>query len=148
MWAAGFKNAFDLAFVPGTNLAIAGESGPEAHDEINLVLPGHDYGYPGSTRGVTSAKGVTSPLFDYRSERTSPAGIVHYTGKPLPGPAGTIPDVREPRRGLIAFGSTVPTPRPPQLHPVAPQCTIDIAQTQDGRVVFSDGTAIYRLGQQ
>ena len=70
-WAAGFKNAFDLAFVPGTRNAIAGESGPEAHDEINFVMPGHDYGYP-DDQGVTNARGVTSPLFDYGSERTSP----------------------------------------------------------------------------
>ena len=46
VWASGFKNAFDLAFVPGSRNAVAGESGPEAHDEINLVMPGHDYGYP------------------------------------------------------------------------------------------------------
>ena len=28
VWAAGFKNAFDLAFFPGSNLALAGESNP------------------------------------------------------------------------------------------------------------------------
>ncbi len=148
VWAAGFKNAFDLAFVPGTRNAIAGESGPEAHDEINLVMPGHDYGYP-DNQGVTKAKGVTSPLFDYGPERTSPAGIVLYTGNRYPALRGRYLMCENHGRGLIAL--RVRTRSPARLlnyTPLLPNCTIDIVQARDGSVVFSDGTAIYRLVQQ
>ena len=147
VWASGFKNAFDLAFVPGTRNAIAGESGPEAHDEINLVLPGHDYGYPDS-QGVTRAKGVTSPLFDYGPERTSPAGIVHYTGDRYPALRGRYLMCENHGRGLIAL--RIKTSSPARLlnyTPLLTNCTIDIVQARDGTVVFSDGNAIYRLVQ-
>jgi glucose/arabinose dehydrogenase len=147
VWASGFKNAFDLAFVPGTRNTIAGESGPEAHDEINLVMPGHDYGYP-DNQGVTRAKGVTSPLFDYGSERTSPAGIVHYTGNRYPALRGRYLMCENHGHGLIAL--RIKTRSPARLlnyTPLLANCTIDIVQARDGTVVFSDETAIYRLVQ-
>jgi glucose/arabinose dehydrogenase len=145
VWASGFKNAFDLAFFPGTNLAVAGESGPEAHDEINLVQPGHHYGYP-EHQGVTRARGVTSPLLDYGSDRTSPVGIVHYTGRRHPSLTGRFLMCENHGRGLIVL--RIDPERPGRLRnftPIHPSCTIDIVQTRDGSVVFSSSTAIYRL---
>jgi glucose/arabinose dehydrogenase len=148
VWASGFKNAFDLAFFPGTNLAVAGESGPEAHDEINLVMPGNDYGYP-DHQGVTSAKGVTSPLLDYGSERTSPVGIIHYTGSRHPALRGRFLMCENHGRGLIVLRINRSSPgRLLSFTPIHPDCTIDIVQARDGSVVFSSSTAIYRLVQR
>lgn len=147
VWASGFKNAFDLAFFPGTNLAVAGESGPEAHDEINLVMPGHDYGYP-DNQGVTNAKGVTSPLLDYGSDRTSPVGIVYYTGNRYPALRGRFLMCENHGRGMLALRVTRANPvRLTNLTPLVSNCTIDVIQTRDGSVVFSDGQAIYRLAR-
>jgi len=147
VWASGFKNAFDLAFFPGTNLAIAGESGPEAHDEINLVMPGHDYGYP-DHQGVTNAKGVTSPLLDYGSDRTSPVGIIYYTGNRYPSLRGRFLMCENHGRGMLALRVTRASPvRLMNLTPIVSNCTIDVVQARDGSVVFSDGQAIYRLTQ-
>lgn len=145
VWASGFKNAFDLAFVPGTRNAVAGESGPEAHDEINLVMPGHDYGYP-DHQGVTKVKRVTSPLLDYGSRRTSPTGIVHYTGSKHPELRGRFLMCENHGGGLVAL--RVRTRSPARLlnyTPIVPNCEIDVIQTRDGSIVFSDESAIYRL---
>jgi glucose/arabinose dehydrogenase len=145
VWASGFKNAFDLAFFPGTNLAVAGESGPEAHDEINLVMPGHDYGYP-DHQGKTNAEGITSPLYDYGSNRTSPAGIVHYTGARFPALRNRFLMCENHGQGLIVLKINRSQPgRLQNFTPISPACTIDIVQTRDGGVVFSNSTAIYRL---
>ena len=145
VWAAGFKNAFDLAFLPGTNLAVAGESGPEAYDEINLVMPGHDYGYP-DHQGKTSTKGITSPLLDYGSNRTSPAGIVRYTGSEFPELRNRFLMCENHGQGLIVLRVKPSSPaRLLNFTPISPGCTIDIVQTRDGGVVFSNSTAIYRL---
>jgi glucose/arabinose dehydrogenase len=147
VWASGFKNAFDMAFFPGTGYAIAGESGPEAHDEINLVMPGHDYGYP-DHQGVTSAKGVTSPLLDYESDRTSPVGIIYYTGNRYPALRGRFLMCENHGRGMLALRISRFHPgRLLNLTPVVPNCTIDVIQTRDGSVIFSDSRAIYRLVQ-
>lgn len=148
VWASGFKNAFDLAFFPGTNLAVAGESGPEAHDEINLVMPGHDYGYP-AHQGAKRVRGVTPPLLDYGPDRTSPVGIVHYTGNRYPSLRSRFLMCENHGRGLIVL--RIDRARPGRLRnftPIHPECTIDIVQAKDGSVVFSSSTAIYRLVQQ
>jgi glucose/arabinose dehydrogenase len=145
VWASGFKNAYDLAFFPGSNLAVAGESGPEAHDEINLVMPGHDYGYP-DNQGVTNARGVTSPLLDYGPDRTSPVGIVYYTGSRHPALRGRFLMCENHGRGMLALRINRSNPgRLLNLTPIVPSCTIDVVQTRDGSVVFSSSTAIYRL---
>jgi glucose/arabinose dehydrogenase len=147
VWASGFKNAFDLAFFPNSNLAVAGESGPEAHDEINLVMPGHDYGYP-DHQGATSARGVTSPLLDYGADRTSPVGIIYYTGSRYPSLRGRFLMCENHGRGLIALRINRSNPgRLLNFTPIQPSCTIDIVQTRNGSVVFSSSTAIYRLVQ-
>jgi glucose/arabinose dehydrogenase len=148
VWASGFKNAFDLAFVPGSRNAVAGESGPEAHDEINLVVPGHDYGYP-DHQGVTGAAGVTSPLLDYGSERTSPAGIVHYNGTRYPALRGRYLMCENHGRGLIALRVRTKSPaRLLNFTPLTPNCTIDLVQARDGSIILSDENAIYRLVQR
>jgi len=145
VWASGFKNAFDMAFFPGSRYAVAGESGPEAHDEINLVMPGHDYGYP-DHQGVTKARGVTSPLLDYGSDRTSPVGIVYYTGNRYPALRGRFLMCENHGRGMLALRINRSNPgRLLNLTPITPSCTIDVIQTRDGAVVFSDSGAIYRL---
>jgi len=147
VWAAGFKNAFDLAFFPGTNLAVAGESGPEAHDEINLVMPGHDYGYP-DHQGTTTAKGITPPLFDYGSDRTSPVGIVYYTGSRHPKLRNRFLMCENHGRGLVVLRIDRASPgRLRNYTPIDGDCTIDIVQTRDGGVVFSGSAGIYRLVQ-
>jgi glucose/arabinose dehydrogenase len=147
VWASGFKNVFDIAFFPKSNLAVAGESGPEAHDEINLVMPGHDYGYP-DHQGVTSAKGVTPPMLDYGSSRTSPVGIIYYTGSRYPALRGRFLMCENHGRGMLALRINRSNPgRLLNLTPVVPQCTIDLVQTRDGSVVFSDPQAVYRLVQ-
>jgi glucose/arabinose dehydrogenase len=145
VWATGFKNAFDLAFLPGTRYAVAGESGPEAHDEINLVMPGNHYGYP-EHQGAARARGVTPPLLDYGPDRTSPAGVVYYSGRRHPELRGRFLMCENHGRGMLALrvdASRVGRLR--NLTPLVPECTIDVVQTPDGSVVFSDDHAVYRL---
>ena len=146
-WATGFKNAFDLAFFPGSRNAVAGESGPEAHDEINLVMPGHHYGYP-EHQGAARARGVTPPLYDYGDDRTSPVGIVYYSGNRHPSLRGRFLMCENHGRGMLALRIDPSRPgRLRNLTPVVPECTIDVVQTPDGSIVFSDSGAIYRLVQ-
>jgi glucose/arabinose dehydrogenase len=146
-WATGFKNAFDLAFLPDGRSAVAGESGPEAHDEINLVMPGHHYGYP-EHQGAARARGVTPPLYDYGSDRTSPVGIVRYTGSRHPALRGRFLMCENHGRGMLAL--RIDPARPGKLlamTPVVSECTLDVVQLPDGSIVFSDAGAVYRLAQ-
>jgi glucose/arabinose dehydrogenase len=146
-WATGFKNAFDIAFFPNSTNAVAGESGPEAHDEINLIQPGNHYGYP-EHQGAAPARGVTPPLFDYGDHRTSPVGIAYYSGARHPALRGRFLMCENHGSGMYAL--RIDAARPGRLlamTPVVPECTLDVVQTPDGSIVFSDSGAVYRLEQ-
>jgi glucose/arabinose dehydrogenase len=149
VWAMGVKNAFDMAFFPGkgpgTELAVAGESGTDQHDEINLLMPGNNYGYP-EHEGVTRIRGLTPPLYDYGSDRTSPVGIVHYTGSRYPALRGRFVMCENHGRGMFALRIDSAHPgRLLDMTPIVSECTLDIVQMPDGSIVFSDAGAIYRL---
>jgi glucose/arabinose dehydrogenase len=148
VWASGFKNAFDIAFFPGrSDLAIAGESGAAAHDEINLLMPGNHYGYP-EHEGFTRISGLTPPMLDYGSDRTSPVGIVYYRGNRYPALRGRFLMCENHGRGMLALRINKSNPgRLLNLTPLVPECTIDLIQLPDGSIVFSDSQAIYRLVQ-
>ncbi len=89
--ASGLRNPYDLAFCPDGRL-YASDNGPDiiadgveetAPDEVNLVLPGRNYGYPDYFGPQDPSTGTESPiaLLPLRSGST---GIVCHDGAGLP----------------------------------------------------------------
>jgi glucose/arabinose dehydrogenase len=52
IWSYGHRNPQGLAFNPETGRLWSDEHGPQGGDELNLVLPGRNYGWPFTTYGV------------------------------------------------------------------------------------------------
>jgi glucose/arabinose dehydrogenase len=73
IWARGLRNPYTFAIQPGTGRMHINDVGQNTWEEINLGVPGADYGWP-STEGPTSAAGVTAPLFSYKHSDASPRG--------------------------------------------------------------------------
>jgi glucose/arabinose dehydrogenase len=145
VWATGLKNAFDLAFFPGSDFAVAGENGTSAHDEINLLMAGHDYGYP-ERQGITKSPRLTSPLLDYGRDSHAPVGIIYYTGRRHPALRGRFLMCHNDGPGLVALRIRRSEPgRLRAFTPIVEECTVDLVQTPDGSIVFSDAGAVYRL---
>jgi glucose/arabinose dehydrogenase len=145
VWASGFKNAFDLAFFPRSDLAVAGENGTVGHDEINLLMPGRDYGYP-SHEGVTRIRRLTPPLLDFGSGSPAPTGIVYYSGRRYPALRSRFLMCNNDELGMVALRIRRSDPgRLLAMTSLVDECTLDLVQTPDGSVVFSDAGAIYRL---
>lgn len=46
IFAYGLRNSYDFCFHPQTGALFASENGPNANDEVNLILPGRNYGWP------------------------------------------------------------------------------------------------------
>ncbi|OGC89319.1 MAG: hypothetical protein A2W25_13470 [candidate division Zixibacteria bacterium RBG_16_53_22] len=46
IYAYGLRNSYDFCFHPQTGALYASENGPSANDEVNLILPGRNYGWP------------------------------------------------------------------------------------------------------
>ncbi|WLR55226.1 PQQ-dependent sugar dehydrogenase [Mesobacillus subterraneus] len=58
----------------------ASEHGPSAHDEINLIEAGKNYGWPEIT-GDDTKQGMEAPIFQSGSDTWAPSGMAAYEGK-------------------------------------------------------------------
>jgi glucose/arabinose dehydrogenase len=92
VWSYGHRNLLGIAFDASGNLWEQ-EMGPKGGDEVNLILPGRNYGYPIVSDGEHyDGKPIpdhdTRPEFEkYKVNWTpviSPAGLIVYSGKLFP----------------------------------------------------------------
>ena len=71
VWSYGHRNVQGLVYHAETNLLIAHEHGPKGGDELNVIEPGNNYGWPTITYGInydgtiitdeTAAPGMEQP---------------------------------------------------------------------------------------
>lgn len=111
IFSLGHRNAQGLAFRPGFNQTagtvsgpISGqlwltEHGPRGGDEVNLVKPGADYGWPLTTYGVAysgariaespTAPGIEAPVLHW-TPSIAPSGLEFYSGNAFPAWRGDL----------------------------------------------------------
>ena len=71
VYSLGHRNSFGLCFDSEGNL-FETENGPDAHDEINEIVPGGNYGWP-DVSGPGGAPGFVDPTWDF-PEIIAPTG--------------------------------------------------------------------------
>jgi glucose/arabinose dehydrogenase len=90
IYAYGFRNPDGLSFNPVTGDLWEAEFGPRGGDEINLIKPGGNYGWPFVTYGIEYSggkvydgiqqkKGTIQPIY-YWDPVISPGCMMFYTG--------------------------------------------------------------------
>jgi len=90
IWSYGHRNPQGLAWDPVTGKLWESEHGPQGGDEINIIEPGHNYGWGVITMGIQpgmterSQEGMEQPIV-YYTPTIAPSGIVFYTGTKYPG---------------------------------------------------------------
>ncbi|MGV3590556.1 MAG: PQQ-dependent sugar dehydrogenase [Gammaproteobacteria bacterium] len=101
-YAHGLKDPEGAAIHPETGALWVVDHGPQGGDEINIIKPGADYGWPNVTYGVqydarqadgrtnvpvgfglTAAPGVEQPVY-YWVPSIAPSGMAFYTGDLFP----------------------------------------------------------------
>ena len=80
-WASGFRTPYGLAFAPDGRLWEV-EHGPRGGDELNLIEPGKNYGWPLVSYGV-NYNGVPIPSPDTHPELAKP--VIYWTPVIAPG---------------------------------------------------------------
>ncbi len=93
IWSYGHRNPQGLAFHPATGVLYDVEHGPRGGDELNLVRPGRNFGWPVITYGmgydgtaitaITAREGMEQPAH-YWVPSIAPCGINFYTGDLFP----------------------------------------------------------------
>ncbi|PWK76015.1 glucose/arabinose dehydrogenase [Mucilaginibacter oryzae] len=94
IYAYGLRNPEGMTANPLTGELWEAEFGPRGGDEINIIRPGKNYGWPVVTygieysgqkvgEGIQQKEGVTQPVY-YWDPSISPCGITFYTGNLIP----------------------------------------------------------------
>lgn len=78
VYSYGHRNPQGLAWDEKETL-YSSEHGQSAHDEINRIEPGQNYGWP-VIQGDEQAKGMVPPLFHSGTNTWAPSGISYYQG--------------------------------------------------------------------
>jgi len=86
----GHRNGYGLAFNPDTGVLWQAEIGPMGGDEVNILLPGHNYGWPLVSMGRNYTGSLVSQLWYHREgmddprmfwvPSISPSSLAFYTG--------------------------------------------------------------------
>lgn len=74
VYSLGHRNVQGLAWDSGGRL-FAAEFGQDRFDEINLIEPGHNYGWPAVEGSGGAERGFTEPLLTWTTAEASPSGI-------------------------------------------------------------------------
>lgn len=94
LYSYGHRNVQGLAFHPETGDLWENEFGPRGGDELNLIQPGKNYGWPTITYGLeysgakigaslTQKEGMEQPVY-YWDPVLSPSGMTFYSGDSIP----------------------------------------------------------------
>ncbi|MQF69631.1 PQQ-dependent sugar dehydrogenase [SAR202 cluster bacterium AD-804-J14_MRT_500m] len=83
VYSYGHRNPQGLAWHPVTEQLFATEHGPVGHDELNIIHPGANYGWP-IVSGAVSNPRFVDPLLESGLETWAPAGAVIYSNGELP----------------------------------------------------------------
>jgi glucose/arabinose dehydrogenase len=101
IWSVGHRNMLAAAIHPSTGQLWVGEMGPLGGDELNIIEPGANYGWPVVSDGDNYDK---SPIPDHQTKPEFKAPIRTWT--PVISPSGALfyDGTMFPWRGDLIFG--------------------------------------------
>lgn len=157
LYSMGHRNPQGLALHPVTGDVWQSEHGPRGGDEINLVQPGANYGWPTITygleyggqavsSGIQQQSGLEQPVY-YWDPVVSPSGMIFYSGNRVPEWENNLfigaLSGQHIVRLVIANNRVVGEER---LLTTENQRFRDITQGNDGALyAITDGGRLYRL---
>ena len=99
MWSYGHRNPQGLVYDTATGTLWETEHGPQGGDELNVIKPGLNYGWPvityganygsGTEIGPRAAQGMEQPAAFYVPS-IAPSGLMLYTGDKFPAWQGRL----------------------------------------------------------
>lgn len=89
IWSFGHRNAQGLTFHPETGDLWLTEHAPQGGDELNLILPGRNYGSGSPIHEDTHRQGMEQPVH-YWVPSIATSGLLFYTGDRFPQGKGSL----------------------------------------------------------
>ncbi|MCM8731862.1 PQQ-dependent sugar dehydrogenase [Hephaestia sp. GCM10023244] len=152
-WSMGHRNPYGLAFAPDGRLWET-EMGPKGGDELNLIEPGKNYGWPVVSNGDNYSD---QPIPDHPSKpefeapklwwnpSISPGGMIIYTGDMFPQYKGSAFLAALSAQALVRVDLSGDAPRPAEQWDMGARIR-DVIQAPDGAIwLLQDDGALERL---
>ena len=146
-WTSGHRNPYGLVFAPDDRLWEE-EMGPKGGDELNLIEPGRNYGWPIVSNGDNYSG---QPIPDHPSRpdlaapelwwnpSISPAGMIYYLGTMFPQYRGSLLIAAMATPGLFRVVLNGPVAKPVDFWDFGARIR-DVAQAPDGSIwLLEDG---------
>lgn len=144
-YAYGLRNPYGLRFHPVTGKLFATENGPSGYDELNIIEPGKNYGWPVVT-GVANDSRFVDPIWVSDGSR-APTGLAIPSSDVLPSLNGDVVFCDWNTHTLHHFVLGSPEyARVTSEESIPASCGLDVVQGNDGALYFSNQSAIYRYG--
>ena len=152
-WSTGHRNPYGMVFAPDGRLWEE-EMGPRGGDELNLVLPGRNYGWPIVSNG-DNYSGQIIPDHPSRPDleapklwwnpSISPGGMILYSGDMFPALRGSLLIAALSGEGLIQIRVAGDSATPVAQWAMGERIR-DVAQAPDGSVwLLQDEGKLVRL---
>jgi quinoprotein glucose dehydrogenase len=145
VYTLGHWNMFGIAWNPTTHAVYVTENGPQDSDEINLLVPGGNYGWP-NVRGIAHVAPYVDPIIAY-TPVIVPTNAAFYTAL-VPASSrghlivGSFNDRRLHDLALTPDGASVINET---FLATAADGILDVEMGLDGYLWITTPSAIYRL---
>ena len=146
-WSTGHRNPYGLVFAPDGRLWEE-EMGPKGGDELNLIEPGKNYGWPIVSNGDNYSG---QPIPDHPSRpdlaapalwwnpAISPGGMIYYRGSMFPAYKGSLFIAALSDQSLVRVSLTGAVARPADQWKMGARLR-DVAEAPDGSIwLLEDG---------
>jgi glucose/arabinose dehydrogenase len=154
IYTYGHRNGYGLSFNPQTGELWQAEIGPMGGDEVNILLPGHNYGWPlvSTGRNYTGAPvsdqpwarpGMDNPRIHWVPS-ISPSSILWYTGDKFPQWKNSLFVAALTTRQLLRISFNQPS-QAERREPLLASLNIrvrDVQQSPDGYIYVATEGAI------
>ncbi len=154
-YAYGIRNTFDFDFDPYmfevTGQIFGADNGPDCDDELNLIVPGGNYGwrdgYPCDDTNPLNPEKYIYPIWSI-TPTEAPTGVAVYTGWQIPEWRGQVFfcawKTGKMRRVILDAGrSRLSAVRDVDLQ--GQSCTIEVENGPDGALYFTNQYGIFRI---
>ena len=134
-YARGVRNPFDISWDESRQRLIVPDNGDTGNDEINIVTPGADLGWP------YALPGTLAPVYTFPNT-VAPTGFVHLRGETMLK-GGYLLGAFVPRG--IFFIKDIDRPAPVSVTDGTTEPVVDVTEGPDGTIYFAAVKSIYRL---
>ncbi len=141
-FARGFRNPFDVAWDAAKQRLIVPDNGAAVDDEINIVHPSDNCGWPYTSGNGPAIDGATPPVYVFPTI-IAPTGFLALSGRNPILQRGYLLGAFVAK--AIYYIDDIDHPAPIALIKGETSFVIDVAEGPKGEIYFCTGNAIYQL---